>query len=136
MIALAYANGGRSGGLVAPFGGAERRMGTNPIAVAIPLKDRPAMLLDFATSAVAEGKVRVAFNSGKEIPEGWALDKNGAPTKNPGDVYEGGIAASGSRAQGIRSGPFDRLFGRDINWGRRAGHTRLDPGQTASCSFF
>lgn len=103
LIALAYANGGRSGGLVAPFGGAERRMGTNPIAVAIPLKDRPAMLLDFATSAVAEGKVRVAFNGGKEIPEGWALDKNGAPTKNPGDVYDGGmlLPAAGHKGFGL-----------------------------------
>ena len=91
LIALAYANGGRSGGLVAPFGGAERRMGTNPVAVAIPLQDRPTVLLDFATSAVAEGKVRVALNSGKPIPEGWALDKHGAPTQNPADLYDGGM---------------------------------------------
>ena len=91
LIALAYANGGRSGGLVAPFGGAERRMGTNPVAVAIPLQDRPAVLLDFATSAVAEGKVRVALNSGKPIPEGWALDKHGAPTQNPADLYDDGM---------------------------------------------
>ncbi len=91
LIALAYANGGRSGGLVAPFGGAERRMGTNPVAVAIPLQDRPAVLLDFATSAVAEGKVRVALNSGKLIPEGWALDKHGAPTQNPADLYDDGM---------------------------------------------
>ena len=103
FIALAYANGGRSGGLVAPFGGAERRMGTNPIAVAIPLEDRPPMLLDFATSAVAEGKVRVALNSGKPIPEGWALDKNGAPTLNPADVYDGGmlLPAAGHKGFGL-----------------------------------
>ncbi len=91
LIALAYANGGRSSGLVAPFGGAERRMGTNPIAVAIPLENRAPLLLDFATSAVAEGKVRVALNSGKPIPEGWALDKTGAPTMNPADLYDGGM---------------------------------------------
>ena len=103
LIGLAFANGGRSGGLVAPFGGAERRLGTNPIAVAIPLKDRPAMLLDFATSAVAEGKVRVALNSGKPIPEGWALDKNGEPTQNPADVYDGGmlLPAAGHKGYGL-----------------------------------
>ena len=103
LIALAFANGGRSGGLVAPFGGAERRMGTNPIAVAIPLEDRPAMMLDFATSAVAEGKVRVALNSGKPIPEGWALDKNGEPTQNPADVYDGGmlLPAAGHKGYGL-----------------------------------
>ena len=91
LIALAYANGGRSGGLVAPFGGAERRMGTNPIAVAIPLQDRPALLLDFATSAVAEGKVRVALNSGKPIPEGWVLDRQGRQTRDPADLYNDGM---------------------------------------------
>jgi len=103
FIALAYANGGRAGGLVAPFGGAERRMGTNPIAVAIPLEGRPPMLLDFATSAVAEGKVRVALNSGKPIPEGWALDKNGEPTENPADVYDGGmlLPAAGHKGFGL-----------------------------------
>ena len=103
LIALAFANGGRAGGLVAPFGGAERRMGTNPIAVAIPLKDRPAMMLDFATSAVAEGKVRVALNSGKPIPEGWALDKHGEPTENPADVYDGGmlLPAAGHKGFGL-----------------------------------
>lgn len=91
LIALAYANGGRSGGLVAPFGGAERRMGTNPVAAAIPLQDRPALLLDFATSAVAEGKVRVAMNGGKSIAEGLVLDKHGRPTRNPADLYEDGM---------------------------------------------
>ena len=103
LIALAYANGGRAGGLVAPFGGAERRMGTNPIAVAIPMQDRSAVLLDFATSAVAEGKVRVALNSGKPIPEGWALDKLGQPTQNPADLYDDGmlLPAAGHKGYGL-----------------------------------
>ena len=103
LIALAYANGGRAGGLVTPFGGAERRLGTNPIAVAIPLQDRPSLLLDFATSAVAEGKVRVALNSGKPIPEGWALDKTGAPTSNPADLYDDGmlLPAAGHKGYGL-----------------------------------
>ncbi|RLT38489.1 MAG: Ldh family oxidoreductase [Chloroflexi bacterium] len=91
MIGLAFCNGGRSGGIVAPYGGAARRIGTNPIAAAVPLGDRPPFVLDFATSAVAEGKVRVARNSGKEIPTGWVLDKEGNPTTNPADLYEGGM---------------------------------------------
>ena len=103
FIALAYANGGRSGGLVAPFGGAERRMGTNPVAAAIPLQDRPAVLLDFATSAVAEGKVRVAMNSGKSIPEGLVLDKHGRPTQSPADLYDDGmlLPAAGHKGYGL-----------------------------------
>jgi len=91
MIGLAFCNGGRSGGIVAPFGGAARRLGTNPIAAAVPLADRPPFVLDFATSAVAEGKVRVARNGGKEIPTGWVLDKEGNSTTNPEDLYEGGM---------------------------------------------
>ncbi len=91
MIGLAFCNGGRSGGIVAPYGGAARRLGTNPIAAAVPLANRPPFVLDFATSAVAEGKVRVARNSGKEIPTGWVLDKEGNPTTNPADLYAGGM---------------------------------------------
>lgn len=103
LIALSYVNGGRSGGLVAPFGGAERRLGTNPIAAAVPLENRPPLLLDFATSAVAEGKVRVALNSGKPIPEGWALAKTGAPTLNPADLYDDGmlLPAAGHKGYGL-----------------------------------
>lgn len=103
LIALALANGGRSGGLVAPFGGAERRLGTNPVAAAVPLENRPPFLLDFATSAVAEGKVRVAFNGGKEMPEGWALDKDGVSTVDPADLYDGGmlLPAAGHKGYGL-----------------------------------
>jgi len=91
MIGLAFCNGGRSGGIVAPYGGAARRLGTNPLAAAVPLAGRSPFVLDFATSAVAEGKVRVARNGGKEIPTGWVLDKDGNPTTNPADLYEGGM---------------------------------------------
>jgi uncharacterized oxidoreductase len=91
LIALAFCSGGRPGGLVAPFGGAGRLLGTNPMAAAVPIAGRPPFVMDFATSAVAEGKVRVARNSGKPIPEGWILDAEGRPSTNPTDLYEGGV---------------------------------------------
>jgi LDH2 family malate/lactate/ureidoglycolate dehydrogenase len=91
LIALAFCNGGGGRGIVAPFGGRDRILGTNPIAAAIPLADRPPVVLDFATSAVAEGKVRIARNSGKSIPEGWILDKHGNPSTQPADLYDGGV---------------------------------------------
>lgn len=102
-IALAFCNGGRTGGIVAPFGGAARRLGTNPIAAALPVPGRPPIVLDFATSAVAEGKVRVARNSGKSIPEGWILDKEGRPSTRPEDLYEGGVLlpAAGHKGYGL-----------------------------------
>lgn len=91
LIALAFCSGGRPGGLVAPFGGAGRLLGTNPMAAAVPIAGREPFVMDFATSAVAEGKVRVARNSGKSIPEGWILDAAGRPSTNPTDLYDGGV---------------------------------------------
>jgi LDH2 family malate/lactate/ureidoglycolate dehydrogenase len=90
-LALAFCNGGGATGIVAPFGGAERLLGTNPIAAALPVGDSDPIVLDFATSAVAEGKVRVARNRGKSIPEGWILNNAGLPSTNPADLYDGGM---------------------------------------------
>ncbi|MFO0944522.1 MAG: Ldh family oxidoreductase [Planctomycetota bacterium] len=74
---------------VAPWGGTEPRLATNPIAVAIPTDAKP-ILVDITTSVVAEGKVRLAKNQGNTVPDGWLLDRNGQPTNQPGDLYEGG----------------------------------------------
>lgn len=90
MIGLAFCNGGRPGGLVSPFGGSGRRLGTNPLAAAIPVAGRPPILIDFATSMAAEGKVRVAKNKGETVPEGWIQDSQGRPSIIPDDLYNGG----------------------------------------------
>ncbi|GIX07424.1 MAG: dehydrogenase [Candidatus Poribacteria bacterium] len=71
---------------VAPFGGAEGRLGTNPISVAFPAPGDP-ILIDLTTSVVAEGKLRVYRNAGKPIPEGWILDAHGRPSTDPNDFY-------------------------------------------------
>jgi uncharacterized oxidoreductase len=68
---------------VAPFGGADRRFGTNPMCIGIPLPGEPPFLLDMATSAVAQGKLRVARNKGVKIPPGWLIDDDGNPTDDP-----------------------------------------------------
>jgi LDH2 family malate/lactate/ureidoglycolate dehydrogenase len=91
LIGLAFCNGGTPGGLVAPYGGAGRLLGTNPVAMAVPVAGRPPLLLDYATSIVAEGKVRVAQNAAKMLPEGWILDENGRSSTNPHDLYNGGM---------------------------------------------
>ncbi|MBK5206979.1 MAG: malate/lactate/ureidoglycolate dehydrogenase [Polaromonas sp.] len=72
--------------VVAPWGGADGRYGTNPCCIGIPLKDRPPFLLDFATSRVAQGKMRVAYNQGREVQPGLLMDEHGHPTTNPGVV--------------------------------------------------
>ncbi len=91
MIALGFCNGGGPGGLVTPHGGAQRRLGTNPFASAFPLPDHDPIVVDFATSGVAEGKVRVARNEGKTMPLGYIFDAEGMPTTEPDDLYNGGM---------------------------------------------
>jgi uncharacterized oxidoreductase len=68
---------------VAPFAGADRRFGTNPVCIGIPLPGEPPFLLDMATSAVAQGKLRVAHNKRVKIPLGWLIDDQGNPTDDP-----------------------------------------------------
>ncbi|MFD2061257.1 malate/lactate/ureidoglycolate dehydrogenase [Paraburkholderia solisilvae] len=76
--------------LVAPFGGIDRRFGTNPFCAAFPREGRVPLVLDFATSAVAAGKVRVAFNKGVETPAGVLIDVDGRPTRDPGALFSEG----------------------------------------------
>ena len=69
--------------IVAPHGGADARFGTNPVAVGIPLPGRPPVILDFATSRIAQGKARVAHNQGKPLAPGCLIDDQGRATQDP-----------------------------------------------------
>ena len=91
MIGLAFCNvyGGPMR-RVAPLGGIRPLLGTNPFAAAVPVANRAPIVLDFSTSVVSEGKVRLARNQNQAVPEGWLLDANGQPTVNPHDLYQGG----------------------------------------------
>lgn len=91
MIGLVFCSGGGPGGLVTPHGGKARRLGTNPIAAAIPLANQPPIVIDLATSVVAEGKVRVARNSDKLLRDGCILDADGTPSIEPQDLYDAGM---------------------------------------------
>lgn len=73
-------------GGVAPFGGMERRLGTNPISMSAP-SINGAIVLDMTTSATAEGKLRVAAQSGQSIPEGLIIDGHGRPSTDPNAYY-------------------------------------------------
>jgi uncharacterized oxidoreductase len=72
---------------VAPFGGTQARIGTNPFAVGIPRDVERPILIDFATSKLAVGKVRVALNEGKQLPEGVLLTPEGVPTTDPSKLF-------------------------------------------------
>lgn len=70
-------------GIVAPYGGSDARFGTNPFAAGIPLTGCEPVILDFATSVLAQGKTRVAFNKGELLPPDCLLDDRGRPTREP-----------------------------------------------------
>ncbi|MEM5436314.1 malate/lactate/ureidoglycolate dehydrogenase [Paraburkholderia diazotrophica] len=89
--------------LVAPFGGADRRIGTNPFCAAFPRAGKAPLVLDFATSAVAYGKTRVAYNQGKEVPPGSLIDHEGKPTVDPAVMMQapfGALMPVGGQAGG------------------------------------
>jgi uncharacterized oxidoreductase len=81
--------------VVAPFGGGDGRFGTNPCCIGVPLRGQGHFLLDFATSRVAQGKMRVAHNKGERVPEGYLIDEQGRPTTDPGVVVVPQNASSG-----------------------------------------
>ncbi|MGA7814940.1 malate/lactate/ureidoglycolate dehydrogenase, partial [Caballeronia sp.] len=74
--------------LVAPFGGIDRRFGTNPFCAAFPRDGQPPLVLDFATSGIAYGKTRVAYNKGVDVAPGYLIDHAGVPTVAPKVMHE------------------------------------------------
>jgi uncharacterized oxidoreductase len=103
LVGLGFCNLGRRGAAVAPHGGAARLLGTNPFAAAVPVAGRPPLLVDFATSAVAEGKLRVARNRGLPIPAGWVVAADGSAATDPNAFYAGGalLPAAGHKGYGL-----------------------------------
>jgi uncharacterized oxidoreductase len=88
MILQATVNNGGSGQRVAPPGGVEPRLGTNPLCVGVPTDQADApIVLDFGTSVAAEGKVRVHHINQTPVPDGWLLDHEGHPTNDPAVLY-------------------------------------------------
>ncbi len=85
---------------VAPYGGAERFLGTNPLAFGFPVKDSPPMIVDFATSAIAFGKLLHAKETGQQIGKGLAIDKDGNETTDPHKV-ENLLTFGGHKGSGI-----------------------------------
>jgi len=85
LVCVMVANAPGPGG-VAPYGGIERRLGTNPVTMAAPY-GRGAVVLDMTTSATAEGKLRVAHQKGESVPEGMIIDGHGLPSTDPATYY-------------------------------------------------
>ena len=79
---------------VAPFGGADKVMGTNPFAIAFPSDDDP-FIIDIGTSQTMWGDVLLAKTKGEPLPEGYAVDAMGKPTTDPQGALDGAILAWG-----------------------------------------
>lgn len=92
MVAIMACNAAPS---MAPWGGADALVGTNPIAIAIPAGKHFYFLADMATSVVARGKIRKAARQHTAIPDTWALDKDGRPTTDPQQAMEGTLLPMG-----------------------------------------
>lgn len=87
MAAIIVANTHGAAQRVAPVGGKRPRLGTNPICIGMPGGRTGPFVLDFGTSATAEGKVRVKKIAGEQVPDGWLLDPEGQPTNDPHQLY-------------------------------------------------
>jgi LDH2 family malate/lactate/ureidoglycolate dehydrogenase len=92
---------------MAPAGGRDRVLGMNPIGVAIPAGDEPPVVLDAAFAAAARGKVVLAHQAGRPLPEGWALDRDGVPTTDPATALSGLLQPIG----GIKGSGLSVVFG-------------------------
>ncbi|HZO26899.1 MAG TPA: Ldh family oxidoreductase, partial [Chloroflexota bacterium] len=86
MIGLATTNALPT---MAPWGGAERILGINPLGVAIPAGEELPIVYDAAFSGSSHGKIRIYEQKGLKLPEGWALDLDGRPTTDPTAAIDG-----------------------------------------------
>ena len=91
FIGIMMCDSGQAPKQVAPYGGRQARLGTNPLCIAFPTDLPGPVFIDMATSGVAAGKLVVARARRQPIPLGWVLDKAGRPTTDPNDYYDGGV---------------------------------------------
>lgn len=80
---------------VVPFGGMTPRIGNSPMSFAAPGEAHPELVMDMAQSMTSRGRIRIAMETGQEIPENWAIDANGNPTTNPKEALNGAVLPSG-----------------------------------------
>lgn len=99
LVAVMFAN---SSALMAPHGGTRPFFGTNPLAWAVPRRDRTPLVADLSSSAVAWVTVNAAAQDGRSIPLGWAIDADGAPTTDPHAALAGAMApAAGHKGSAL-----------------------------------
>jgi hydroxycarboxylate dehydrogenase B len=122
LATLGY--GGRNLGWSAPYGGRDKMLMTNPIAIGVPSAAGAPFLLDFATTTASRGKIKVAQAKGESLPEGWILDGEGRASTNPEDFAAGGFLTFAGAHKGYALCLAACLLG-GLSGGFQAEHARM-----------
>lgn len=131
VIAMITLCGGGRGTTTTPYGGAGRTLGSNPFAFGLPAATFPPVVVDFATTVVAGGKIAVAREKGELVPEGWLLDREGRPTRDPNDFANGGMLRTMADYKGFGLSLVAEALG-----GALTGATRFEEGEKSrNCVF-
>ena len=131
VIAMVTLCGGGRGTSTTPYGGAGKTLGTNPFAFGLPAREFPPVIVDFATTVVAGGKIALAREKGELLPEGWLLDRNGQPTRDPSDFSNGGMLRTMADYKGLGLSMVAEALG-----GALTGATRFEEGEKSrNCVF-
>jgi LDH2 family malate/lactate/ureidoglycolate dehydrogenase len=112
----------------APFGGRKPAFGTNPFAFGFPAAERPDVMIDFATSSIALGKVAVARARHQPLPPGCALDRDGHPTTDPVAVFDGGMLLPAGGHKGSALATLSALLSQALVPGDETGEGRPQTG--------
>lgn len=129
--------GGASATGVAPYGGARPAFGTNPVSFGIPAGKEPPVMVDFASSAVAAGKIALARAKGAPLPPGWIVDKDGRPSTDAEDFYNGGALLTFGGHKGYGLAVAIELLGQALTGGDDIAETQRGGGTyTRSGSIF
>ena len=117
FVGLAWVGGLGGTQLAVPFGGAGGAYGTNPIAAGFPAGESGPLLVDFATTAIAGGKVMVAHAKGEAVPPGSIVDKDGNPTTSTSDFLAGGFLLPFGGHKGYALAVLAELMGQALTGG-------------------
>lgn len=136
LAAMYYAVANGNG--MPPWGGREKLLGTNPMAIAVPARNQPAFQLDIATTVASHGTIKVTAQAGEQMPVGWVIDTDGNPITDPNKAEEGFLVPIGGYKgaglnfmigifAGIMTGA---AFGRDVVEFRHDHTTPTNTGQS------
>jgi L-2-hydroxycarboxylate dehydrogenase (NAD+) len=140
MIGIYFAVGNANH--LPPWGGIDMLLSTNPLAIAVPALEEPPLVLDMATTVAAYGKVKVAAQQGKTMPEGWMIDREGQPLTDPNRADDGFLLPIGGYKGAAMSLMFGLLAGtlngaangEDVVDFNKDDTTRPIPARRSACS--